>query len=174
MKVLTLEILRGRFLPPNTFSLLLKAVSIIASRQWVKRFLKTQLCFCRLILNRRKAHSAVVPWPVMAWECLPVVGQQGRGWLCVILSKRWADSNPFISTLCVKNTAQNKCQLCSSFDFTLCSSHLHFYPICSSQLQGLHSSYLVEATWPHWLSAEGDEKLFQKCQVFRLADCLSE
>lgn len=53
MKVLTLEILRGRFLPPNTFSLLLKAVSIIASRQWVKHFLKTQLCFCRLILGKR-------------------------------------------------------------------------------------------------------------------------
>lgn len=139
MKALTLEILRGRFLPPNTFSLLLKAVCITASRQWVKHFLKTQLCFNRLILNRKKAHSAectgqMVPWPVMAWECLAVVGQPERGWLCVILSKRWADWNPFTSNLCVENSAKNRCQLCSSFHFTLCSSHLHVYPFCSSLL----------------------------------------
>lgn len=57
MKALTLEILRGGFLPPNTFSLLLKVICIIASRQGVKHFLKTQLCFCRLILNRKMAHS---------------------------------------------------------------------------------------------------------------------
>lgn len=65
MKAFTLEILRGRFLPSNTFSLLLKAVCIIASRQWVKHFLKTQLCFCRLILNRKKTHSA--EWGTHHW-----------------------------------------------------------------------------------------------------------
>lgn len=57
MEALTLEILRGGFLPPNTFSLLLKAIYIIASRQGVKHFLKTQLCFCRLVLNHKMAHS---------------------------------------------------------------------------------------------------------------------
>lgn len=80
MKALTLEILRGGFLPPNAFSPLLKAICIIASRQGVKYFLKTQLCFCRLILNRKKAHSPectenTVLRPGTMWEYLAVVGQ---------------------------------------------------------------------------------------------------
>ena len=85
MKALTLEILGGGFLSPSTFSLLLQAICITASRQGVKYFLKPQLCFCRLSLNRKKAHSPeraenVVPRPGMAavgqpaWEGMAACG----------------------------------------------------------------------------------------------------
>lgn len=107
MKALTLEILRGGFLPPNTFSLLLKAICIIASRQGVKYFLKTQLCFCRLILGRKKGSFSQVHWErgaaawngsIWLWWDSPCES----GWLRAVLSKGWAKCNPCTSNLCAR------------------------------------------------------------------------
>lgn len=141
MKALTLEILRGGFLPPHTFSLLLKAVCIIASRQGVKYFLKTQLCFCRLILNRKKAHSPectenVAPRPGTVWECLTGGTAHVRRDGCVQFSARGEQSATPAPQICVWEThaAENRCQLCSSFRFALDSSHLYVFPVYSSPL----------------------------------------
>lgn len=89
MKALTLEILGGGFLPPNAFALLLKAICIIAGKQEVKHLLKTQLGFCRLILNRRNARS---PECTMTWNIVGVTGCDGTAHMggngCVQFSAR--------------------------------------------------------------------------------------
>lgn len=104
MKALTLGILRGGFLPPNTFSLLLKAICIIASRQGVKYFLKTQLCFCRLIFNRKKAHSPERTENVVLQPGTGVSGCGGkahvRGDGCVRFSARGEQSATSAPQIC--------------------------------------------------------------------------
>lgn len=109
MKALTLEILGGGFLPPNAFALLLKAICIIAGKQEVKHLLKTQLGFCRLILNRRNARSPECTknschdmehcgsdW--LWWD-----SPHGREWLCAVLSKGQMKHNTCTSNLCEKH-----------------------------------------------------------------------
>lgn len=77
MKALTLEILWGGFLPPNTFSLLLKAICTIANRQGVKYFLKTHLCFCGLA--KKGSFSCVhLECSTATWRGMAIAGCVGQ------------------------------------------------------------------------------------------------